>query len=132
MNDSIPIQKTKVFRVKVDLDKGISFEAQCKNEKTNVNAKLKRLIDDSLKGDKRYFLAGKNKITYDITNDKFSWIVELDDGTKKEILTNISINFLKNINEEIEKSFIERNNWLHQTKKDSIDIPKELVKRREE
>lgn len=128
MGDSVSVQKTKVFRVKVDFDKGRSFENQCKNENTNINAKLKEMIENSLRGQKEYFLAGKNKIIYDMTNDRFSWLVELDDGTKKEILTNLSTNFLKSINEEIEKVFVERNNWLHQTKKDSVDIPQELVR----
>ena len=45
MEDS-RVQKTRVFRVKVDVDKGKAFENQCENEDTNVNAKLKRLIDD--------------------------------------------------------------------------------------
>ena len=127
MGDSIPIQKTKVFRVKVDSDKGIAFEDQCRNEGTNVNAKLKNLIETSLKGQKKYFLAGKNKFSYDMVNDKFSWLVELDNGEKKEILSDISLDFLKNVKEEIEKAAIERENWIQGKKRGSPAVPSRLV-----
>ena len=132
MDDSIPIQKTKVFRVKVELDKGIAFEGLCENEKTNINAKLKELIDSSLRGDKRYFLSGKNKISYNKTINNFSWLVQLDSKQEIEILNNLSDDFLINLKKEIDKAIQERNEWVHQTKFDSIDVPKELVGRKDE
>lgn len=128
MDDSTPIQKTKVFRVKVDLDKGNVFEDLCKNEKTNINAKLKDLIDSSLKGNKRYFISGINKIKYNKTNNNFSWIVQLDSGQEIEILNNLSDDFLKNLKKEIDKAIQERNEWVHQIKLDSVNIPEEIIR----
>lgn len=127
MNDFVPIQKTKILRVKVDLDIGRAFEDLCKNEKTNVNAKLKELIDDSLKGQKKHFLAGKNKVNYNKTCNSFEWLIELDSGREIKIFNNLSDNFLRNLKQEIDRAVQERNEWIHQTKSDSVDIPEEFV-----
>lgn len=127
MSDPAPMQKTKVFRVKIDLDRGKAFEDQCKHENTNVNAKLKELIETSLKGQKRYFLAGKNSITYEKAYNMFTWSVRLDSGKEIRILNNLSDDFLKNLKTEIEHAFQERNDWVHQSKDDSVEVPKELV-----
>ena len=126
MEDS-RVQKTRVFRVKVDVDKGKAFENQCENEDTNVNAKLKGLIDNSLRGQKRYFSAGENKIKYSKSNNNFSWWVQLDSGQEIEILKNLSDDFLKNLKNEIDKAMQERNDWVHQTHSDSTQIPNEIL-----
>ncbi len=125
------IQKTKVFRVKVDYDKGIAFEDLCKNEKKNINSKLKELIDSSLMGNKRYFFAGKNKIRYNKTNNNFLWVVQLDSGEEIEILNNLSLDFLKNLKSEIDYSMQERNDWIHQKNPNSVEIPDELIGEKE-
>ena len=69
----------------------------------------------------------KNKFSYDMVNDKFSWLVELDNGDKKEILSDISLDFLKNVKEEIEKAAIERENWIQGKKRGSPAVPSRLV-----
>lgn len=127
MRDEIPIQKTKVFRVKTSFEKGTIFENQCKNENTNVNAKLNQLIEQSLKGQKKYFEAGRNKISYNHVNNSFSWFAQLDSGKNIEILDNLSDDYLKNLKQEIEKALQERNDWVHNVHSDSVDIPGELV-----
>ena len=121
------IQKTKVFRVKVDYDKGIAFEDLCRNEKKNINSKLKELIDSSLMGNKRYFFAGKNKIKYNKTNNNFSWVVQLDSGEEIEVLNNLSLDFLKNLKSEIDYSIQEKNDWVHQKNPDSVEIHEKLI-----
>ncbi len=126
MEDS-RVQKTKVFRVKVDVDKGKAFENQCKNEGTNVNAKLKELMDSSLRGQKRYFSAGENKIRYSKSNNNFSWLAKLDSGQEIEGLKNLSDDFLKSLRNEIDLAIQERNDWVHQTHRDSIQIPEEIL-----
>lgn len=127
MANEVPIQKTKVFRVKLDLDKGVAFEEQCKNDDSNVNAKLKELIDSHLTKQKKFFLSGKNKIKYDRTKNSFSWLIELDSGKEVSVMKNLSDDFLKNLNQEINKSLQERNDWVHQSKEDSVDVPGDLV-----
>ncbi len=126
MKDS-RVQKTKVFRVKVDIDKGKAFESQCENEGTNVNAKLKELIDSSLRGQKRYFSAGENKIRYSKSNNNFSWLAKLDSGQEIEVLKNLSDDFLKNLKKEIDQAMQERNDWVHQTNPDSVQISREIL-----
>jgi len=127
MDSQTPVQKTKVFRVKVDVDKGKAFEDQCKNEGTNINAKLKGLIDNSLGGQRRYFVSGKNEIRYNRFYNNFSWLVRLDSGKEIEILSNLSDSFLKNLKGEIEQALQQRNDWVHQTKSGSISIPERLI-----
>lgn len=128
MHDSIPLQKTKVFRVKVDLDTGKLFEDLCKNAGTNVNAKLKALVYDSLQGQIKHFLAGKNTITYDKVHNVFLWLVQLDSGQEISILSNLSDQFLIDLHQAIEQALRERNEWIHQTKQGSVGIPTTLVK----
>ena len=127
MDNSIPIQKTKVFRVKTSLDKGTAFEEQCKKENTNINAKLNYLIESSLRGQKRYFFSGKNIINYNKLHNNFSWLVQLDSGKEIEILKDLSDEFLKNLKKEIEKALQERNDWVHNRQSDSVGIPRELI-----
>ena len=127
MENSVPIQKTKVFRVKVDLDRGNAFEEQCKIENTNVNARLKELIDFSLSGKRRFFFAGQNIIKYDKTSNTFGWFARLDSGKEVGILNNLSDNFIKSLKAEIDKAIQERNDWAHQKKPDSIAFPGGLV-----
>ncbi|MDO8508187.1 MAG: hypothetical protein Q7S27_00720 [Nanoarchaeota archaeon] len=122
------MQKNRIFQVKVPLEKGREFEDICKIEDKTVNAKLRELIEISTsEHNKRYFLAGKNKIEYDKTNDKFVWIVELDDGKQIEVLDNLSIDFLNNIKEEISKASIERQNWIGSRKIGSVSMPNSLM-----
>lgn len=125
MKQKIPT--TKIMVAKVSFGTYKQFEESCKNEGKNINKKLNEMIDRELEGQKGYFLAGKNKFVYDKTIDKFSWVVELDRGEKKEVLSNLSLEFLKNIKEEIEKSFVERENWIQGSKKGSPAIPGRLV-----
>ena len=127
MKTENPMQRNRIFQVKVPLEKGREFENVCKNEEKTVNAKLRELIEDSLKGQKRYFLSGKNKVEYDKTKDKFVWIVELDDGKQIQVLNDLSIDFLNNVKEEILKSTIERQNWIGERKTSSVSIPKNLI-----
>jgi hypothetical protein len=127
MEDYKPPQKSKVFRVKTDFDEGVEFEEKCKNENTNVNAKLKEFIRFSLKGQKKYFSAGKNKINYKRANNMFNWTVVLDSGKTVEIAENLSDNFLKNLRKEIDNAMQERNDWLHNRTSDSVAIPSDLL-----
>ena len=42
-------------------------------------------------------IAGRNIIKYDKEKDNFSWFVKLDSGEKSEVLSNISPDFLDNL-----------------------------------
>ena len=126
MKQQIPAQKTKVFRVKLEFEKGKNFAEQCKNEKTNVNAKLKEMIDQSLEGNKKYFLSGKNVLEYSGSENNFIWKVVLDDGKEQIILKNLDLNFVKQLTDACFKAMADREAWVHGSK--GVAIPKGLVK----
>jgi len=105
----------------------IQFRRHCSQLKLSPSERIRDLILKDISKPSRQFLAGKNKIKYERTTNSFKWIVELDFGQEIEILNNLSDGFLKNLKEEIDKALQERNDWVHSTKKDSIDIPRELI-----
>lgn len=99
----------------------------CKRENKTPSEYIRDLIIKNFHSPKKSFLSGKNKIQYDKTTNSFKWFVELDSGEETEILNNLSDNFLKNLNEEIEEAIKDRNHWVHQTKIGSVDIPEEMI-----
>jgi len=103
------------------------LENSCKRENKTPSEYIRDLIQKNSHSPKNTFLSGQNKIKYNKTTNSFNWIVQLDFGQEVEVLSNLSLEFLKNFQNEIQESIKERNQWVHQTKDDSVDIPKELV-----
>jgi len=99
----------------------------CKRQNTTPSEYIRELIQKGLSSPKSKFLAGKNKIKYDKTTNSFSWLVELDSGEEAKILNNLSDDFLKNLQTEIQEAIKQRNFWVHQTKPGSVDVPEDLV-----
>lgn len=92
------------------------------------SSKLRELINKEVKNNhKSKFLAGKNKLRYDKLNNSFSWLVQLDSGQEVKILNSLSLEFLKNLNQQIEEAIKERNEWVHHSKPGSVDIPGDLI-----
>jgi len=119
----------RTISVRLPRQEFIEFDKLCKD---THSAKLRELINKEIKSNsKSNFLSGINKITYNKVNNSFSWLVKLDSGKETEILNNLSLEFLKNLQEDIQEAIKERNQWVHQTKDDSVDIPRELVERGE-
>jgi len=100
----------------------------CNKTNTVPSEYIRELILKNINSPKNNFLSGKNLIKYDKTNNSFSWSVQLDSGEEIKVLSNLSQNFLKNIQNEIQDAINQRNEWIHQKKSDSIEIPKELIK----
>jgi len=116
----------RTISVRLPRQEFIEFDKLCKD---THSAKLRELINKEIKSNsKSNFLSGVNKITYNKVNNSFSWLVKLDSGQETEILNNLSLEFLKNLQQDIEEAIKERNQWVHQTKDDSVNIPKELVR----
>lgn len=88
---------------------------------------IRDLIIKSFNNPKKSFVAGINKIKYDKVHNTFNWFVKLDSGQEIEVLSNLSLEFLKNFQNEIQDAINERNHWVHQSKPDSVDVPGELV-----
>ena len=98
----------------------IQFRRHCSQLKLSPSERIRDLILKDITKPSKQFLAGKNKIRYERTTNSFKWIIELDSGQEIEILNNLPDSFLKNLNQEIDKALLERNDWIHNTKKDSI------------
>ena len=100
---------------------------RCKRENKTTSEFIRDLIKKNVHAPRKRFLAGKNKIIYNRTNNSFSWAVQLDSGQESEVLSNLSDDFLKNLEIEIQEAIKERNAWVHNTQQDSVHIPEELV-----
>ena len=105
----------------------ITLQLICKRQNTTPSEYIRELIQKGLSSPKSKFLAGKNKIKYDKTTNSFSWLVELDSGEEAKILNNLSDDFLKNLQTEIQEAIKERNEWVHQIKEDSVHISNEIL-----
>jgi len=115
----------RTISVRLPRQEFIEFDKLCKD---THSAKLRELITKEIKSNsKSNFLSGINKITYNKVTNSFSWLVKLDSGQETEILNNLSLEFLKNLQQDIQEAIKERNQWVHQTKDDSIGIPRGLV-----
>jgi len=115
----------RTISVRLPRQEFIEFDKLCKE---THSAKLRELINKEIKSNsKSNFLSGINKITYNKVTNSFSWLVKLDSGQETEIMNNLSLEFLKNLQQDIQEAIKERNQWVHQTNQDSVDIPKELV-----
>ncbi|MBL7147753.1 MAG: hypothetical protein ISS82_02920 [Nanoarchaeota archaeon] len=113
---------------KLPLREAITLKLICNKNKTVPSEYIRELIQKNVNSPKNNFLSGKNKIIYDRINNSFSWFVQIDSGDETKVLSNLSQDFLKNIQNEIQDAIKERNQWVHQTKENSVDIPKELVR----
>ena len=105
----------------------ILLQNKCKNQDTTTSEYIRNLIKKNIDSPQKNFIAGKNKIKYNKLNNSFSWFVQLDSGQETKILDNLSLDFVKDLKVEIEEAITERNEWVHQTEKDSVSIPKKLI-----
>ena len=120
----------RTISVRLPRQEFIDFDKLCNN---THSAKLREIIKKEVKNNsKSKFLAGKNRIRYNKLTNSFSWFAQLDSGQEIEVLSSLSLEFLKNFQNEIQESIKERNQWVHQTKDDSVDIPEEMVRREDE
>jgi len=99
----------------------------CKKLGTNTSERLRQLIISDLKKPIKRVVAGVNKIRYDKIHNSFNWSVQLDSGQETEILNNLSGDFLKNLQNELQEAIKERNEWVHQSHPNSVEIPNELT-----
>jgi len=106
----------------------VNLKRICNKNKIAPSEYIRELIKKNIDSPTKKFLAGKNIITYDKVANSFSWFVGLDSGEENDILKNLSDNFLVNLKKEIEKALQERNEWVHQTKPSSVNIPEELTR----
>jgi len=115
----------RTISVRLPRQEFIDFNKLCKD---THSSKLRELINKEIKSSSKVnFLSGLNKIKYNKINNSFSWLVQLDSGQEIEVLSNLSLEFLKNLQNKIQEAVKERNEWVYQTKEGSVDIPNEIL-----
>lgn len=112
---------------RLPIREAITLKLICNKNNTVPSEYIRELIQKNINSPKNYFLSGKNKIKYDRTNNSFSWFVQLDSGEESKILFNLSQDFLKNLQNEIQEAIKQRNDWVHQKNPDSVEIHEKLV-----
>ncbi|MCL5018669.1 MAG: hypothetical protein M1416_02815 [Candidatus Pacearchaeota archaeon] len=105
----------------------ISFKNHCIKLNLTISERIRDLIMQDISKPSKQFLSGINEIQYNKLNNNFSWIVHLDSGKKVNVLNNLSLDFLRNLQIQIQESIKERNSWVHNINPDAVDIPKELI-----
>lgn len=105
----------------------VNLKLFCNKNNLAPSEHIRELIHKNLNNPRKNFLAGINKIKYDKVHNTFNWFVQLDSGREIEVLSNLSLEFLKNFQNEIQDAINERNHWVHQSKPDSVDVPGELI-----
>ncbi|MFA5070912.1 MAG: hypothetical protein WC511_00905 [Candidatus Pacearchaeota archaeon] len=105
----------------------ISFKNHCTKLNLTISERIRDLIMQDISKPSKQFLSGINEIQYNKLNNNFSWLVHLDSGKKVNVLNNLSLDFLKNLQIQIQESIKERNSWVHNINPDAVDIPKELI-----
>jgi hypothetical protein len=119
-------EEYRTLSVKLTSGEITDFQRVCELENKNFNSKIRELINESTKNIQS-FISGKNKIKYNKLNNTFSWIILNDDNTETTILDNLQIDFINNLQSEINQAINERNDWVKQSNKDSIIIPKKII-----
>lgn len=105
----------------------IFLQNVCKKEGKTPSQYIRELIFKGIKSPQKNFLAGTNRIIYNKLNNSFDWFVQLDSGKGVKIIENLTDDFLKNLQQEIQEAIKIRNMWVHQTKESSVDVPGELI-----
>ena len=101
----------------------------CKNKGTSPSKLIKRLLLSEIESTDPNYLAGKNIFKYNKSKDNYSWIIELDDDRKIKIEDNLSIEYIQNLKDELDKLIFERKEIIRYKKNSSIAIPKTILKK---
>lgn len=116
---------TKMPREEVTL-----LKDYCKRKGTTPSSLIRKLILHEIEIPIPHSIAGMNSIKYDKEKDNFSWYVELDNKEKSEVISNISPEFLENLEQIISKSLDDRFTSLGKTINDSVPVPNGFFRRK--
>lgn len=73
-------------------------------------------------------VAGSNVIEFDLRKDSFLWKVKLDRGEEKVVLSDISVDFIEDLLDNIKRSLQDRNKIIGKSKQTSVTVPGRLIK----
>jgi uncharacterized protein (UPF0248 family) len=113
---------------KLPMDELTLFKSFCERKGVSPASLIRNLILREMKITVPHIVAGKNKIQYDKKMDSFTWLIELDDGKKVEVLKNVSPSFIEDLQEIITLCLEGRYVFIHKKKNDSIAIPSGILR----
>jgi len=103
------------------------FKKYCEKEGITPSAMIRKLISREINSLTLPYVAGKNLIQYNKENDKFKWLVELDTCEKLNVLEEVDLNFLKDLDKQIENAFKYRLWVLSKQKNKSVAVPRKFL-----
>lgn len=118
----------KSISSKLPMDELTLFKDYCERKGTNPSALIRELILKEIEVSVPINVAGRNKISYDKENDNFNWSVELDNGNSSVILSKISLEFLEDLNNEINNAFDFRSSTILKEHNGSVAIPSNFMR----
>lgn len=123
---------------KLPRDEYTELKAYCEKKQVTPSSVIRELISREIKSNFRHSIAGNNVIKYNKDTDKFSWIIKTDvsinnesesnNEKEYEIVTDISLQFLQDIQNKIDEGLKERDIALGKIKDDSVPIPVDILR----
>ena len=123
------IKDYKTITAKIEQTDYTKLRVYCDKKKTTPSTIIRELIVKELEIPTPCNIAGRNIIEYDKEKDNFTWYVELDDGSKSEIMKNISHEFLTDLEKSILTATEQKSVFIRKNRKDSVPIPSAIVRR---
>jgi len=120
----------KSISSKLPIDELTRFKDYCERKGTTPSNLIRELIKKEIEVPIPHSVAGKNKIKYNKERDNFTWSVLLDNGEESEVMSNVSPEFLEDLLNMVDMSLEERFTFLNKLKKNSVPIPSNIFRLR--
>lgn len=119
----------RTISTKLPNDEHTLFKSFCEKKGVSPASLMRDLILREMKIPLPHHVAGNNNITYDKKTDKFNWSVKLDSGEEIEVLSDISPDYLEELQKKIRLCNVKRDSFIRKKKNDSVTLPNEIIRR---
>jgi HKD family nuclease len=124
------ISEYKSISAKISREEFTLIDEYCKKKDITPSSLIRELLLKEIKVSVPHHVAGSNNIIYNKDKDNFSWNIELDDGTKVEVIKNVSAKYLEQLQEKITEGLTQREHIIKKIRKDSVPVPSLMLGRR--
>ncbi len=118
----------KSISAKMPRNETTLVESYCKKKGITSSSLIRDLLLREIKVTIPNNKSGKNLISYNKSKDNFSWSIELDDGSKVEILRDVSAEYIEDLKDELSKATTERMMSLDKKKTKSVPVPSNILR----